>query len=81
MLFRSVQEKIVEHCLAQTDSSLLPYVGTAATTRDLAAMADAFDGAGSPINFWGMGLGSLIGSYLLEREHFSCLRGVWMSEC
>ena len=77
----AVQEKIVKHCLKQTDASLLPYVGTAVTTRDLAAMADAFDGPGSMINFWGMGLGSLIGSYLLESKHFSCLHGASMSEC
>ncbi|KAI1785049.1 hypothetical protein LXA43DRAFT_170790 [Ganoderma leucocontextum] len=41
-------------------------MGTAASARDLVAMADAFDGPGSPINFWGIGHGSLIGSYVLK---------------
>lgn len=45
---------------------MLRYMGTAATVRDLVAMADTFDGAGSPINFWGMHHGSLIGSYLVK---------------
>ncbi|PIL33664.1 hypothetical protein GSI_04287 [Ganoderma sinense ZZ0214-1] len=62
----AVQKKVVEHCLGRTDTSMLPYMGTAASARDLAAMADAFDGPGSLINFWGIGHGSLIGSYLLQ---------------
>ena len=66
----AVQQKVVEHCLASGDVSTLPYMGTAASARDLAAMADAFDGPGSPINFWGIGHGSLIGSYLLKSECF-----------
>ena len=63
-----VQKKVVEHCLGSADTSMLPYMGTAASARDLAAMADEFDGPGSPINFWGTGHGSLIGSYLLKSE-------------
>ncbi|KAI0645127.1 hypothetical protein C8Q79DRAFT_1011229 [Trametes meyenii] len=62
----NAQAKLVEDCLAKQNSTMLRYVGTAATTRDLIAMADAFDGPGSPVNFWGMSYGSLIGSYLLR---------------
>lgn len=69
--WHAVQKKVVEHCLASTDTSMLPYMGTAASVRDLAAMTDAFDGLGSPINFWGIGHGSLIGSYLLKSEFLS----------
>ena len=63
-----LQEKVVEHCLEHTNTSMLKYVGTAATVRDLAAMADAFDGPGSKINFWGIGPGAMIGSFLLKSE-------------
>ncbi len=68
----AVQKKVVEHCLVSADTSALPYMGTAASARDLVAMADVFDGPGSLINFWGIGHGSLIGSYLLKSE-YSCL--------
>ncbi|PIL33656.1 hypothetical protein GSI_04279 [Ganoderma sinense ZZ0214-1] len=64
--WHAIQKKVVEHCLGSTDTSMLPYMGTVASARDLVAMADAFDGPGSPINFWGIGHGSLIGSYLLK---------------
>ncbi|KAM5537981.1 hypothetical protein V8D89_008457 [Ganoderma adspersum] len=66
----AVQKKVVEHCLESTDISMLSYMGTAASARDLAAMADEFDGPGSPINFWGTGHGSLIGSYLLKNARW-----------
>ena len=66
--WHAIQKKVVEHCLESTDTSMLQYMGTAASARDLAAMADAFDGPGSPINFWGIGHGSLIGSYMLKSK-------------
>ncbi|OJT06532.1 hypothetical protein TRAPUB_2609 [Trametes pubescens] len=60
------QSKLVEHCLTQPGAEMLAHVGTTATTRDLLAMADAFDGPGSPVNFWGMSYGSLVGTQLLR---------------
>lgn len=60
------QSKVVEHCLAQQDPEMLRNMGVASTTRDLIAMADAFNGPGSPVNFWGMSYGSLIGTHLLQ---------------
>ncbi|KAI0669575.1 hypothetical protein C8Q78DRAFT_1040904 [Trametes maxima] len=60
----AVQSKMVEYCLQKQDTNTLRYMGTAATVRDLVAMADAFDGPGSPIIFWGMSYGARIGSYL-----------------
>lgn len=68
-LWPKLQEQVVEHCLKKTNVTMLKYMGTAATVRDLVAMANAFDGPTSPINFWGMGHGSLIGSYLLKSTH------------
>ncbi|KAI0645124.1 hypothetical protein C8Q79DRAFT_969855 [Trametes meyenii] len=62
----AVQSKMVEYCLQKQDTTTLRYVGTVATVRDLVAMADAFDGPGSPIIFWGMAYGARIGSYLIQ---------------
>ncbi|KAI0659700.1 hypothetical protein C8Q70DRAFT_980456 [Cubamyces menziesii] len=61
-----LQTKMIEHCLSGQNQTMLSYIGTAATVRDLVAMADAFDGPGSPINFWGVGEDARIGEYLLQ---------------
>ncbi|KAI0327948.1 hypothetical protein GY45DRAFT_1075402 [Cubamyces sp. BRFM 1775] len=50
-------------CCADT---MLRYVGTAATVRDVVAMADAFDGLGSAVNLWGTESGARVGAYLLK---------------
>lgn len=71
LLWHAIQEKVVEYRLSKVDTSMLRYMGTAATTRDLVAMADAFDGPGSPVNFLGIGHGSLIGSYLLKSQSYA----------
>lgn len=42
---------------------LVKYAGTVATARDLAALADAFDTPGAPVNYWGFSYGSLLGAY------------------
>ncbi|KAK7690371.1 hypothetical protein QCA50_007028 [Cerrena zonata] len=47
-------------------SPMLKYMGTAATTRDLVALADYLQGPGTPINFHGVSKGSLIGSHLIN---------------
>ncbi|TFK85988.1 hypothetical protein K466DRAFT_551213 [Polyporus arcularius HHB13444] len=68
LLFHQIQERVVISCLETADDQgqggMLRYVGTAATVRDLVAMADAFDGPDAPIRFWGAQPGSLVGSYL-----------------
>lgn len=60
-----------EKCLSTQQESYphLPYfeyMGTAATVRDLVALADTIQGYGQPINFWAVTHGSLIGSYLIN---------------
>jgi hypothetical protein len=40
-------------CINSKDGSYLPYVGTAATARDMVALADYLDGKDSPVNYWG----------------------------
>ncbi|RPD60371.1 hypothetical protein L226DRAFT_574356 [Lentinus tigrinus ALCF2SS1-7] len=68
LMFHRVQERTVISCLEnaeyQEQADMLKYMGTAATVRDMVAMADAFDGPDAPIHFWGIQPGSLIGSYL-----------------
>ncbi|KAI0359517.1 hypothetical protein OH77DRAFT_1517930 [Trametes cingulata] len=61
-----VQQKFVARCLEVLDTEMLRYVGTAATARDVLEMAGAFDGRGSAVNFWGMGDGTRVGSYLMR---------------
>ena len=58
----------MKHCLSANTSQarLFQYVGTAATARDVVAMADQFDGAGSPVHYLGIGQGTVIGSYLMK---------------
>ncbi|KAI0664327.1 hypothetical protein C8Q70DRAFT_1049825 [Cubamyces menziesii] len=61
-----LQSMVVEQCVRKQNTTLLGYMGTAATVRDLVAMADTFDGSGSPVNFWGMEYGAHVGQYLLQ---------------
>nr|GAT42366.1 predicted protein [Mycena chlorophos] len=46
----------------------LKYMGTATVVRDMAFMAQAFDGNGAKINYcpWGASYGSVIGAYLVN---------------
>ena len=65
--FFYAQERVVGHCLEHEAATrkMMQYVGTAATTRDLVAMADAFDGPTSPIRFLGLYEGAIVGSHLI----------------
>ncbi|KAI0769264.1 alpha/beta-hydrolase [Trametes elegans] len=65
-LMQAKYEELGQRCLSQPGGRYLPYVGTAATARDIAALADALDGPGSPINFFGLSYGSLLGSWLIN---------------
>ncbi|KAG8930027.1 hypothetical protein FRC02_004760 [Tulasnella sp. 418] len=49
-----------------THQDNLRYIGTVATARDLVALADAIEGPGSLIRYWGLSHGTLLGSYLLD---------------
>ena len=67
-LMQAKYEELGRRCLTQPGGQYLPYVGTAATARDIAALADALDGPGSPINFFGLSYGSLLGSWLINSK-------------
>ena len=62
---------LAQRCLAHPNGKYLPYVGTAATARDLAALADALDGPGSLVNYIGLSYGTILGSWFINSE---CLR-------
>lgn len=62
-----------EVCLKAETGQYLPYVGTAATVRDLVAIAEYFDGKGCDINYYGLSYGTTIGNYLIN-SRLSTLR-------
>ncbi|KAI0655669.1 hypothetical protein C8Q70DRAFT_408474 [Cubamyces menziesii] len=61
-----LQAAMIEECLMKQNTTMLRYMGTAATVRDMVAMADFFDGPGSAVNFRGTDAGARIGQYLLQ---------------
>ncbi|KAI0664006.1 hypothetical protein C8Q70DRAFT_930090 [Cubamyces menziesii] len=66
-----LQSKMLERCIArqratECSDTVLRYVGTAATVRDMVGMADAFDGPESAVHFWGTESGARIGAHLLR---------------
>ena len=67
-MYLKALEKMVAHCVDKMGSSLFKYMGTAATVRDLAAIADVFEGPGSRINLWTQAHGSIVASALIKRQ-------------
>ncbi|KAH9926335.1 alpha/beta-hydrolase [Epithele typhae] len=53
-----------QRCLEHSSGHLLKYVGSAATARDVAGLADALDGEGSAINFVSVSYGTLVAMWL-----------------
>ncbi|KAF7345712.1 hypothetical protein MVEN_01591200 [Mycena venus] len=65
---------------AKTMGDELRYMGSATVVRDMAFMADVFDGEGAKINFFGGSYGSILGMYLVnmlpERAGFVAIDGI-----
>ncbi|KAI8996230.1 hypothetical protein BD414DRAFT_477175 [Trametes punicea] len=59
-------EELGERCLQYPMGKYLKYMGTAATVRDMVALADAIDGPGAPVNYAGISYGSVIGSWFVN---------------
>jgi hypothetical protein len=51
--FEKFVRNLGEHCGKASDGQGLEYVGTAATVRDMVALADVLEGFNEPINYWG----------------------------
>ena len=64
-------EELGARCQKHSSGKYLKYMGTAATVRDLLAMADALDGPGGLINYLGLSYGTILGSWLGKSE-FRC---------
>ncbi|KAI0334630.1 alpha/beta-hydrolase [Cubamyces sp. BRFM 1775] len=56
-------EEVGRKCLQSPSGKYLKYIGTAATVRDMVSMADALEGPDTPINYFGVSYGTLIGSW------------------
>ncbi|KAI0331373.1 alpha/beta-hydrolase [Cubamyces sp. BRFM 1775] len=59
-------EELGKRCLEQPSGKYLKYVGTAATVRDMVAMADALDGPNAPINYAGISYGTILGAWFIN---------------
>ncbi|KAI0636319.1 TAP-like protein-domain-containing protein [Trametes polyzona] len=59
-------DELGQRCLNHSNGGVLQYVGTAATVYDVVAMADALDGPGAPVNYWGQSYGTLLGSWFIN---------------
>ncbi|KAI0698769.1 TAP-like protein-domain-containing protein [Earliella scabrosa] len=60
-------EEAVRRCQERENAKYLKYMGTAATARDVVALADAVDGKGAPVNFIGYSWGTVLGTWLEQR--------------
>ncbi|KAI9058622.1 alpha/beta-hydrolase [Trametes sanguinea] len=59
-------EELGQRCLQHPTGKYLKYVGTAATVRDMVALADALDGPEAPVNYVGTSYGTLLGSWFIN---------------
>ena len=67
-------------CL-EKNGDALKYVGTAATVRDMVAMADAIEGAESEVNYYGISYGTFVGEVFLTRESLHAFSTSWNAGC
>ncbi|EIW56310.1 alpha/beta-hydrolase [Trametes versicolor FP-101664 SS1] len=55
-----------KRCQQHPTGKYMKYIGTAATVRDMIALADALDGPGSPVNYAGISYGTLLGAWFVN---------------
>ncbi|KAK7690930.1 hypothetical protein QCA50_006033 [Cerrena zonata] len=78
--FDALRECRIKGCLSpqfNPDRSNFKYMGTAASVRDLVALSGHLQGPNTPVNFWGISHGSLIGSYLINSEFYIDISLLW----
>ena len=66
--FEEKYEQVGQKCLNGSNGDFLQYMGTAATVRDMVAIADVLDGPDAPINYFGISYGALLGSWFINSE-------------
>ncbi|OJT15900.1 hypothetical protein TRAPUB_14221, partial [Trametes pubescens] len=75
-LMQRKYEELGQRCQSHPAGKYLKYVGTAATVRDMVALADVLDGPGSPVNYIGLSYGTVLGAWFVNSEwccfHESC---------
>ena len=66
----TLQEKYTQvgRACVEKHGDALKYVGTAATVRDMVAMADALEGPESAVNYYGISYGTFLGSTFVNSE-------------
>ncbi|KAI0709137.1 hypothetical protein C8Q76DRAFT_799168 [Earliella scabrosa] len=64
--FEEKYEQLAQRCLNSTNGKFLRYMGTSATVRDMVAIADVLDGPDTPINYFGISYGTLLGSWFIN---------------
>ncbi|KAI0709174.1 Alpha/Beta hydrolase protein [Earliella scabrosa] len=64
--FEEKYEQVGQKCLNGSNGDFLQYMGTAATVRDMVAIADVLDGPDAPINYFGISYGALLGSWFIN---------------
>ena len=64
-------KEVGQRCKDGLSGKYLPYVGNAATARDIVALADALDGPGAPVNYYGISGGTVIGAWLVNSQYHS----------
>ncbi len=57
-----------EKCLQGPNATTLQYIGTAATVRDMVGLADVIQGPNTPIFYWGLSYGTLVGAWFANSE-------------
>ena len=57
-----------QRCAAGKNGDTLQYIGTAATARDLVALADYLEPGVQEINYWGVSYGTMLGITFVNSE-------------
>ncbi|KAL1943423.1 hypothetical protein VTO73DRAFT_4498 [Trametes versicolor] len=65
-LMQHKYEELGKRCQSHPTGQYLKYVGTAATVRDMVALADVLDGPGSPVNYIGLSYGTVLGAWFVN---------------
>ena len=63
---QELYEELGQRCLNSSNGRFLRYMGTSATVRDMVSIADALDGPDSPINYFGISYGTMLGAWFIN---------------